>query len=103
MVTADFLSMLAGIVLSLVFSYVPGAKQWFRKMDTDRQRLVMLAFLALTAAGVWALACAGWGSDFGLALTCDRGGLVALIKAFIYALISNQATHRITPKYRPEG
>jgi len=97
MVTAEFVSSLAGVLLSLVFSYVPGAKQWYGALDGMQKRLVMLAFLVLAVALVLVTACSGFGADFNLAVMCDRSGLVSVMKAFGAAVIANQTTYLISP------
>ncbi|HFC09054.1 MAG TPA: hypothetical protein ENJ54_04235 [Chloroflexi bacterium] len=94
---ANFLSALAGVLLSLIFSYVPGARQWYGALDGVHKRLVMLAFLLAAALVVVAVACSGFGPDFQVGVTCDRSGLVVLAKAFITGLATNQATYLVSP------
>jgi len=94
--TAETLAMLAGAVLSLAFSYVPGLSAWFGNLEGTYKRLVMAGLLLLVAVGVAGLACAGFGPDFNLGITCDRAGLVGLFQAFMLALVANQATYSIT-------
>jgi hypothetical protein len=98
---ADFFAMLAGLLLSLLFSYIPGFSGWFEKLDGIQKRLVMLGLLALVAIGLVVATCAGFASDLGLQATCDRSGLVSVIWAFMLALIANQSTYQITAR-KPE-
>jgi len=49
--SAQLLSAVAGVLLSLLFSYIPGASDWFAALDGTRKRLVMLGALVLVAAG----------------------------------------------------
>lgn len=91
---AEFLSMIAGILLSLLFSYVPGASDWYGALDGVRKRLVMLGLLFIAAAGAFALSCAGI-YDFA---ACDQAGAVQAVEAFIAALIANQTTYLVSPK-----
>ena len=91
--TAEELALIAGVVLSLLFSYVPGLNAWFGGLDGVTKRLLMLAMIVISAAGAFGLACAGWGADFGLSLTCDRVGLSGLIRAAILCAMANQATY----------
>ena len=93
----DFISGIAGVLLSLVFSYVPGAKAWFEKLTGDQKRLVMLVTCLLVPLGMIGLSCAGLGADFGLTVTCDRAGFVELAKAFAVAAIANQAAYQLSP------
>jgi hypothetical protein len=96
--TADGLALYAGVVLSLLFSYVPGLNTWFAGLEAIYKRLIMLGLLLLTAGVIYGIACLGWGGWFGLALTCDKKGLVELVQAFILAMIANQAAYQITPQ-----
>ncbi|MDX9956263.1 MAG: hypothetical protein RBT75_19360 [Anaerolineae bacterium] len=96
--SAEFLSSIAGAILSLLFSYLPGLSGWYDQFDANRKRLVMAALVILVAAGAYGLACSGFGVDFGMALTCDRAGLITLIQAVIAALIANQATYALSPQ-----
>lgn len=91
---AEFLSMIAGILLSLLFSYVPGASDWYGALDGVRKRLVMLGLLFLAAVGAFALSCAGI-YDFA---PCDQAGAVQAVEAFIAAVIANQTTYLVSPK-----
>lgn len=92
--TPDWLAMVAGVILSLLFSYVPGLNTKFQSLDATYKRLVMLGLLLLVAVGVFGLSCAGIVSG----VACDRGGLVAVIQAFILAAMANQAMYQLSPK-----
>ena len=92
---AEFLAYIAGIALSLGFSYIPGMNTWYDALDAIAKRLVMAALLLLTAAGVYGLSC--WGVISGY-VECTQAGLVATIGFFIDALIANQAAYLISPK-----
>jgi hypothetical protein len=121
--TVEMLSILAGSLLALLFAYLPGLSGWYQRLEDQplvlkplvlkpldrsagggtRKRLVMLACLAVTAATSFGLACSGWGTYFGLSLSCSQGGAAELLRAFILALIANQSTHRISPRLaRPD-
>jgi hypothetical protein len=91
--TGTSLAAIAGIILSLLFSYTPGLKTWYSTKDSQTQSLIMLVLLLLTAAGVYGLSCSGMWSF----VACDKAGIKALIEAFIAALVSNQATYVLTP------
>jgi len=93
--TANELSALAGIVLSLAFSYIPKANTWFAALAAEYKRLIMLGVLLATALAVYGISCAGW---FATGITCDQAGITALVQAFIAALVANQATYLITPQ-----
>ena len=43
---------IAGLVLSLFFGYVPGARSWFEALDGVRKAQVMAGLLIVAAAAV---------------------------------------------------
>lgn len=93
--SADFLASVSGALLSLIFAYVPGLKGWFDGLAGEMKRGIMAALLLVVAAAVFGLACANLAGDFGLAATCDKSGLIEIVKAFVAALVANQATYAL--------
>lgn len=93
----ELLSSVAGIVLSLVFSYVPGLNVRFAALRQEVKRLIMAGLLLLVAGAVFGLACTSWGAAWGVSVSCDQAGIQTLIAAFVAALIANQAAYSITP------
>ena len=107
---AETLAGTAGALLSLLFAYVPGLSGWYERLGKGQaeesggvyRRLVMMAALLVTALGSYGLACTGAGAEFGLALTCDRSGLVGLLRALVLALAANQATYLLAVRGKTE-
>jgi hypothetical protein len=96
--SAEMLAAIAGSILSLLFSYVPGLNSWYQALEATYKRLVMFGLLVIVAGGSIGMACAGWGADFGLTLTCDRAGAAGVVQALLLAVMANQATFTITPQ-----
>ena len=96
--SAESISLIAGSILSLFFSYMPGLNARFAGLSAEIKRLIMLGLLVLVSAGVYGLACTSFGAQFGVAVTCDQEGLVALLGSLLLAVIANQTTYTITPK-----
>ena len=96
--TAENLSLVAGTTLSLVFSYVPGARSWFEGFDPEIRRVIMLALLVCSAGTVYGFSCLGWAVEWGVSLECDRSGLFGLIEQLVLAIIANQSIYAITPR-----
>jgi len=98
--TADnSLALIAGTVLSLLFSYVPGLRQRYDALAADHKRLVMLAALALVTLGLYGASCAGlYDLPFVASVECTRAGASGLFELFLSALIANQATFLASPK-----
>lgn len=92
--SSELLIVIAGVVLSLAFSYIPGLKDWFDSLFGNEKRLIMLGVLLLSAGGVYALACFG---KYDL-VTCDMSGAWNLLEYFIKAAIANQTAYQLSPK-----
>ena len=97
-ITAEILAGIAGAVLSLCFSYIPGLSKKWDGLQAEVKRLVMLALLIVVACVAYALACAGWAADVGLPVVCDRQGGVALVMALLSAIMANQSTYQISKR-----
>ena len=93
--TSELLVSIAGVVLSLLFSYIPGLRVWFAALASEKKQLIMLGLLVLVTGGVFGLGCAGV-LDTGLA--CDKGGVIAIVKLLVAGIIANQATYLISPQ-----
>jgi len=97
--SAESLSLIAGTFLSLVFSYIPGARGWFMQFSPEIKRLVMLAIIILTGCILYGLACLEWASDWGITLSCDQTGLLGLVEQIVIAIIANQSIYAISPHH----
>jgi hypothetical protein len=98
-ITPEFFIAMAGVLLSLGFSYIPGLESRFGKLDGIHKRLVMLGSLAVSVLVVFGLTCLGWSSALGLpGLACDQAGALGFVRAFGVAAIASQATYLLTPK-----
>ncbi len=95
--SAESLSLIAGTFLSLVFSYIPGAKDWFMHFEPEVKRLIMLGLIILSAGVVFGLGCLGWDADLGISLSCNRSGLLGLVQQIVIAIIANQSIYAISP------
>jgi len=98
---AELLSGVAGVILPLLFSYLPGLNKRYEALSGDAKRLIMLGMLALVAGGMYALDCSGIlikiaPNVAGICSATD--GWVEVVKAFIFAMIANQSTYSISPK-----
>jgi hypothetical protein len=89
--TAQGLSAIAGVLLSLAFSYIPGLSDWYDKQTPVNKRLIMLGLLVLATAGMLAYQCRGDGA-------CYSAGLEPAIMAFVAAAVANQTTFLLSPR-----
>jgi putative flippase GtrA len=91
------LSAAAGILLSLIFSYIPFVNDWYAPKDSQTKSLIMLVALAVVAGGAYGASCLGWWP----VVVCGLVGAKTLVTAFVAALITNQATYKISPPRKP--
>jgi len=98
----EALSGAAGVVLSLLFSYVPQLRTWYQGLNGNNKRLVMLGFLAVITVGIYGLACLGVADEFGFQASCDQNGALALAQVFFWAVVGSQATFLISPRPEPQ-
>ena len=95
--TPEQITAIAGAILSLAFSYIPGLKQWYDRKNPEAKRLLMLGLLVVTVAGVFGLACSPWGDWAKIEVTCDAVGFAELVWALVLAIMANQTAYLITP------
>ncbi len=86
------LAALAGILISLVFNYVPGASTWYEKLDNKAKSLWMLFFLLAACIVLLMASCLGFSSQ----VACSVEGVKSLVPMFVVAMIANQSTYLIT-------
>jgi len=96
--SVESLALIAGGVLSLLFSYIPGLNTNFAGLGSEVKRLIMAGLLILVGGSIYGLSCAGYGASFGVDVPCTQEGLLGLIYVVGLAVIANQSAFAITPK-----
>lgn len=94
-VTPELLAGISGVVLSLLFSYIPGLRTWFAALAAETKQLIMLLLLLLISIVIYGLGCYG---VLQTDIACDKSGIMTLVSIFISSVIANQGTHKITPE-----
>lgn len=92
---------IVGVALSLVFSYVPVAREWLEKQDN--KGLIMLALVLFVSACYFALSCSPFASDLGINLQCDRSGFFDLLQAIFVIASGNQLAFLYSKAGKPLG
>ncbi len=92
--TSTILAGLGGLVLSLLFSYLPGLQPWYSKLPSQTQSLIMLGCVLVVALIAFGLSCA----KLEEAVTCSTEGLYGLLKLVAAAAISNVTTYVFSPQ-----
>lgn len=93
-VSSEMIVAIAGVVLSLLFSYIPGLRVWFAGLVAEKKQLIMLGLLVLVSGGVFALGCF---DIIQTGISCDKPGIISLVFMLISGIVANQATYLITP------
>ncbi len=95
--SAESLSLVTGTLLSLIFSYLPGVHNSYSNLEPTMKRLIMLGLLLVVSGSIYGLSCLGWVQEWGVAITCNQSGLMALIRQTAIAIIANQSIYAISP------
>lgn len=95
-IQAEELSALAGMVLSLGCSYLPGLSDRFAALTPTQKRLVMLGLLLTCTAGIFGLSCLR--PELTPGIVCQEGDAWSLLRVFVMALVANQAVFVVTPR-----
>lgn len=89
--TPELLALVAGSVLSLLFSYIPGLRTKFAALCGETKRLIMAGLLMIVTIGIFALV------HFGALTPSEPLSIWGYIYLFIQALIANQGTYTLSP------
>lgn len=94
------LSLIAGAVLSLAFTFFPGLSDWYATLEPKVKAQVMAFLLVIVSIGIVLVSC------FGIVVTvpCTQEGIVGFalntVVAGILALAANQGVYSITKKIK---
>ena len=92
-VTPAVLAAIAGAVLSLAFSYIPGLNAKFAVLPSETKSLIMAGLLLAASLAVFGLGCAG---ILQAGIGCDQKGAVQLAFIFISAIMANQSVYALS-------
>jgi hypothetical protein len=100
--TSEMLVGATGILLSLLFSYIPKLNTWFGSQTEEYKKLFMLCALLVITLGIFGLGCAGVLAQLtGVAVACTWSSALDLVRLFVVAAIANQAAFRFSPRTQP--
>ena len=91
--SSEMLVGIAGVVLSLLFSYIPGLRTWYAGLVTETKQLIMLGLLVVVTGAVFGLSCGGYIDS----VACDKNGVISLIVMLVTGIVANQGAYLITP------
>ena len=84
---------IAGLILSLLFSYVPALKAWYAAQTNNG--LIMVGFVLLISAIYFGLGCTSLGPQLGIAVACTQAGAIEMFYGFLGCLVGNQLTYLV--------
>jgi hypothetical protein len=96
--TAETVSAVAAVLISLAIAYVPGLRARFQALSSTGKRVALLAALALVPLAAFGAACTPQLAGLlpaGLA-GCSQPGAMELVRAFALAVVANQTTYVLT-------
>lgn len=82
---------IVGIVLQLIFKYVPKASDWYQ--SHPNKGAIMLGMVVLTCVAYYALACSPYAADLGIVLACTQPSIFLLLKSIFIVATSQQLTY----------
>ena len=91
---AELLASVAGIILSLVFSYIPGVSDRFETLEAKYKQAIMGGLLIVVAAAIFGLSCGGVIDT----AACTQEGAKAAFMVLVNALVANQGVYLLTRK-----
>jgi len=91
---AELLASIAGIILSLVFSYIPGVNDWFETLEAKYKQAIMGGLLIVVAGAIFGLSCGNVIDT----VACTQEGAKEAFMVLIDALVANQAVYLLTRK-----
>ena len=96
--TAEMLTLIAGVLLTLGFSYIPGLRTWYAGKSDEVKQVIMLVLLVVVAGVSFGLACLGWGASLGIVLACTVDGGLGLVMQIVLAIMANQGVYKLSPQ-----
>lgn len=92
----ELLSVIAGAILSLLFSYFPRLNTKYAALDDGVKKLIMLGILLIVIISLFVLACVQFISIDGF--VCNRQNAFTFAWMFIYAVLGNLGTFKLSPQ-----
>lgn len=95
---SDILLYVAGVVLSLAFTYLPKLKDWYDRQSGSKA-MIMLGVIIFVAVAYFALGCIqALASKIGILVTCTTDGAITVLLAVVKIIVANQATYLLAKR-----
>lgn len=93
-ITSAVLVAVAGAVLSLILSYVPGLNTKYAALPEEYKKLVMLGLLVLVSGFIFLSSCLNWW----VWVECSKQGVLSFVEVFVLAIMGNQSAFGLSPQ-----
>ena len=94
--SADMLILIAGTVISVLFSYIPHLNTWYASQSEEYKKLFMLGVLVLVTGSIYAMGCYEILNVQNF--VCGRESLLEFVGVLLYTIATNQGVYKITPQ-----
>lgn len=100
--TPELIASVVTILFSLAFAYVPGVKNWYSALESERKAAIMGLVILLVGAGAFGASCGGFVRLEGI--SCTQTGVVALVQTVLFALLASVGSYTLLVKpFRKTG
>ena len=92
---------IAGVILSLLFAFVPTSNSWYANLSESQKRLVLLGATLLAALGYFGASC--WSIlalKLGILTLCNSEAALDAVLILVKMFIGSQATYTFLPENR---
>ena len=93
-ITPELLASLAGVLLTLILSYVPTLNVKYAAMSAQTKSLINLGCLLAIAVGIVLLSC----TNVMAIIACQKADLIVFVQTFIFAMIANATSFTVLPQ-----
>jgi hypothetical protein len=95
--TPELLASVAGTIISLGFSYIPGLSTKFAALSAVVKSAIMAGLMVVVSVVIFVAGCNGL---IVTGLECTTGGGWKLVSVILAAIIANQAAYQLSPQTR---
>ena len=89
--SVTFVAAVAGIVLSLALTYIPGLNTWYAPLTSQIKSVIMLGLMAVCAVAIMLLAV------YGIIQTVHPITWTDVVAVVVMWMVANQSTYKLAP------
>lgn len=97
--TNETLSIIAAMVMSLIYSFFPGVKAWYAALDDASKFSVNVLTIVVMSSAIFLMSCVG----ITVKITCDAFGVDLLLNMILRFATAYGSTYLLTRKLRTDN